>query len=345
MRVAAMRGDRFVVESRPDPTPGNGEVVVRVKACGICGSDLHYFHHARDIIAMAARLGAPTDEMERNLAEGPVIGHEFVGEIMDFGPQTQRSLSAGDRVCSMPFLLKDGSPVLIGSSAQASGAYAEYMILTESLLVKVDPETPTEAAALTEPVAVAVHAIAKANLGAEDIPVVVGCGPIGLAIIAVLRAKGARKIVASDLSPKRRELAGAMGAEIVIDGRESVIAAAQAAAPGASLVIFENTGAGGMINRLVLEAPQNARILVTGIAAGEESFIPMLAISKELAIQFVIYYSGPEFAEALALIENGSIPWRLLVTGQIGLSDITQAFSELADPERHAKILINPAFP
>lgn len=342
MRAAVMRGDAFAVETRPDPTPGAGEVVVRVRRCGICGSDLHYFHHARDTIALVSSLGVPTDEMERTLAGGPVLGHEFVCEIVDFGPETQRTLRAGDKVCSMPFVLRGGAPVLIGSTLETPGAYAEYMTLTEALLVKVDDDTSLDAAALTEPVAVAVHAVAKAEIGVDDVAVVVGCGPIGLAVIAVLKAKGVHRIVASDLSTRRRELAGAMGAETVVDPRTAspfVVAAGMAG----RTVVFENTGARGMIHRVVLEAPQNAHIVVVGIAPAEESFVPFAAIMKEVRLTFVIYYAPDEFVEALRLIEQGKIPTDLLVTGHVGLDGVTQAFADLSDPERHAKILIDPA--
>lgn len=344
MRAAVMRPDGFAVESRPDPTPASGEVVVRVKACGICGSDLHYFHHAPDIIEMVGRLGSPTEEMQRALEAGPILGHEFVCEVVDFGPDTARTLNIGDRVTSVPFVLRNGAPVLIGSSPEVTGAYAEYMTLTEALLLRVSDETPTEAAALTEPVGIAVHAINKAKLTGEEVAIVVGCGPIGLAVIAVLHARGMKHIIASDLSPKRRELAGIMGATVVVDPMAvSVMGLAAETAPGKQAVIFENTGAPGMLNRLILEAPQSAKIVVTGIAPGEENLIPMMAITKEIAMQFVIYYTPEEFAEALNLIEAGKINWQPLITGTVGLADVTQAFKDLADPERHAKILIDPS--
>lgn len=344
MRAAVVRNGGFVVEDRPDPTPGPGDVLVRVKRCGICGSDLHYVHHARDIIALAASLGAPTDEMERTLAGGPVLGHEFVCEIVDFGPETARTLKRGDTVCSMPFVLRSGAPVLIGSTLDVPGAYAEYMTLTEALLLPVSPDVEDDAAALTEPVGIAVHAVGKAGIGVDDVAVIVGCGPIGLAVIAVLKSRGVRRIVASDLSPRRRELAGLMGAEAVVDAaRDSVFAKAAAAYPGARTIVFENTGARGMIHRVVLEAPQNARVVVTGIPPAEESFVPMAAIMKEIQLFFVIYYTPAEFAEALGLVSSGAIPTQLFVTGLVGLDDVSQAFRDLQDPERHAKILIDPA--
>ncbi len=343
MRAAVMRGDRFVVEKRPMPAPGPGNVLVRVRACGICGSDLHYFHHVNAMIARVRDLGAPTGDMERTVREGPVLGHEFVCEIVDFGSETERKLPAGARVASMPFVVQGGASVLVGSRPETPGAYAEFMELTESLLLPVPDEVPDEAAALVEPVGIAVHAVNKAQLGGDEIAVVVGCGPIGLAVCAVLKARGFRHIVASDLSPKRRELAGQLGATVVVDPAQAgVVARAAALAPGASLVIFENTGAAGMLHKTVLEAPAGTQVVVTGIAAGDESFIPMVAISKELLFRFVIYYSAAEFAEALELIRTGQIDWRPLITGKVGLDGVTQAFADLSDPERHAKILIDP---
>ena len=341
MRAAVMRGDKFVVEKRPMPKPGAGDVLVKVRACGICGSDLHYFKHAPETIELAAKLGAPTDEMKRTLREGPVLGHEFVCEVVEFGPETQRTLNVGDRVASMPFILRNGAPVLIGSTPEASGAYAEYMLLSEALLLPIDDSVPDDAAALIEPLGIAVHAVNKSVIGSEQTAVVVGCGPIGLTVTAVLKARGVQNIIAADLSPKRRELALAMGASEVVDAKaESAVL--KAAAYGKPLVIFENTGAPGMLGKLALEAPQNARIVVTGIAAGEESFLPMVAILKELSFTFVIYYTPEEFAEALALIKSGALDWTKLVTGKVGLDGVTQAFSDLANPELHAKILIDP---
>jgi threonine dehydrogenase-like Zn-dependent dehydrogenase len=343
MRAAVMRGDRFAVEERPIPIPIAGEVLVKVRACGICGSDLHYFHHIDQMIENVRALGAPTESMERTVREGPILGHEFVCEIAAFGPQTTRTLEVGARVCSMPFVLKDGAPVLIGSTPETSGAYAEYMLLTEAFLLPVDAAIPDSAAALVEPLGIAVHAVNKSAISSDDVAVIVGCGPIGLAIIAVLRARGFTQIIASDLSPKRRALAATMGASLVVDAAaDSVIAAASRAAPGAPLVVFENTGAHEMLHKLVLQAPQNTKIVGTGIPAGQESFLPMAAIAKELQLIFVIYYTAAEFAEALELIRHGVYDWRVMITGSVGLAGVTQAFHDLADPERHAKILIEP---
>ena len=344
MQAAVLRNHAFHLESVPTPVPGPGQVLVKVHACGICGSDMHFFRHADHIVEQAKKLGAPTADLERGLATGLVLGHEFVGEITAFGPGGGQTLKLGDRVCSMPFVLKEAGPALLGSTPETPGAYAEYLVLSEALCLKVDDSIPSEAAALTEPLGIAVHAVNKAEMKAGDVAVVVGCGAIGLAITAVLKMRGVvTTIIASDLSPRRRALATAMGATETVNGKDaSPIARAAALAPGARVVIFENTGAPGMLGRLVIEAPQNARIVVSGIAPGEESFIPMVAIMKELSLQFIIYYSPEEFAEALAAIRDGQLNWKLLVTATVGLDSVGAAFKALEDPESHAKILIDP---
>ena len=341
MRATVLKNGSFITETCERPTPGSGEVLVKVRSCGICGSDLHLFKHQRDTIEKARSLGADVSELERGFSEGVVLGHEFVGEVVAFGPDTRQVLTIGDRVVSMPFVVKGGAPVLIGSNPETSGAYAQYMTLTEAMLLKVDSDIATEAAAFVEPLGIAVHAVNKSGIGPGAAAAVVGAGPIGLSIIAVLRERGVETIIASDLSPTRQRLALTMGATEAVNGAETSVVA-KAAASGRPLFIFENTGAPGMLHRLVLEAPQNAHLVVTGIAPGEESFLPMVAIMKEISMTFVIYYTQDEFAHALDLIGSGSFNWRAMHTGTVGLSEIPQAFADLRDPERHAKILIDP---
>lgn len=343
MRAAVLRDHRFHVEQLPTPRPGPGQVLIRVRACGICGSDLHFVRHADHMVEQARQLGAPTAELERGLATGLVLGHEFVGEVVELGAGAGSTAKVGDRVCSMPFVLKETGPTLIGSNPETSGAYAEYMVLTEALCLKVPEDVPDAAAALTEPLGIAVHAVNNAALQPGDVAVVIGCGPIGLAITAILRIRGVSTIFATDFSPRRRELARTMGATEVVDAREaSVVQSAAGAHPGARLVIFENTGAPRMLGKLVIEATLNARIVVTGIANGEESLLPLVAIMKGLHIAFVIYYTPEEFAEALQLIAQGRLDWRPLVTGTVALDEVNAAFKALEDPEMHAKILIDP---
>lgn len=337
MRAAVMRDRAFTIEDRPMPTPGAGEVLLRTRLCGICGSDLHQFKHAHDIDAMARSMGAPGQD----LAKGMVLGHEYVGEVAAFGPDTQQHLAIGDRVVSVPFLLRNGAPVPIGANVEVDGAYAEYFLGTEALLLKIPDGVPDEAAALVEPLGIAVHAVAKSRLTDPATPcVVLGCGPIGLAIIAVLKMRGVSAIYASDFSPKRRALAEQMGASHVGHPKEDSAFAHLAAHSPA--LIFDCTGVRGVLAQSILQAPTGSQIIVAGIPQGEDSFNPMIAIAKELNLQFVLYYTPEEFAEALAAVASGALDWRPLITGRVGLDGISEAFAALEDPETHAKIVIDP---
>ena len=242
---------------------------------------------------------------------------------------------------SVPFLIRDGAPVPIGANVEVDGAYAEYFLGTEALLLKIPDGVPDAAAALVEPLGIAVHAVAKSMLGEGDMPcAVLGCGPIGLAIIAVLKMRGVTNIVASDFSPKRRELATQMGATIVVHPSERPVFEALGAAAGA--IIFDCTGVRGVLSQTINTAPVGSQIVVAGIPQGEDSFNPMVAIAKELNLQFVLYYTPEEFAEALAAVASGALDWQPLVTGTVGLEGIAAAFGALEDPEKHAKIMIDP---
>ncbi len=337
MRAAVMRDQAFTIEDRPMPVPGPGEVLLRTRLCGICGSDLHQFKHAREIDATARAMGAAGQDLDK----GMVLGHEYVGEVVAFGPDTVQALAIGERVVSVPFLIRDGAPVPIGANVEVDGAYAEYFLGTEALLFKIPEGVPDAAAALVEPLGIAVHAVAKSMLGESDMPcAVLGCGPIGLAIIAVLRMRGVSTIVASDFSPKRRELALKMGATTVVHPREHPVF--EALGTTAPAMVFECTGVRGVLSETINTAPVGSQIVVAGIPQGEDSFNPMIAIAKELNLQFVLYYTPEEFAEALAAVASGQLDWQPLVTGTVGLEGIAGAFSALEDPETHAKIMIDP---
>lgn len=337
MRAAVLRDQAFTIENRPLPEPGPGEVLLKTRLCGICGSDLHQFKHAAEIDRLARSMGAPGQD----LSKGMVLGHEYVGEIVRFGPETQQTLAVGDRVVSVPFLLRDGAPIPIGANVAVDGAYAEYFLGTEALLLKIPDGVPDAAAALVEPLGIGVHAVAKSKLATgSHACVILGCGPIGLAIAAVLRMRGVQHIAASDFSPKRRALALAMGATRAVHPREESPFAALP--PGEPVIVFDCTGARGVLAQAINEAPVGTQIVVAGIPQGEDSFNPMVAIAKELSIQFVLYYAPEEFAEALAAIASGQLDWQPLVTGTVGLEGIAGAFAALEDPETHAKIMIDP---
>jgi len=340
MRAVVMRNSQLVIDTLPDPTPGPGEVLVKTLACGICGSDLHALKHADKMIAAARESGAP---FVLDLQRDVVMGHEFCAEVLDYGPGTSGAASAGDRVVSMPIVFNEGMFETVGYSNDAPGGYGEFMRLSAALVLPVPNGLSTEHAALTEPMAVGLHAVNKARLEASDAPLVVGCGPVGLAVIAALKLKGAAPIVAADFSPMRRRLAETLGADVIIDPAEKpAMAAFLEASNMRPAVIFECVGVPGMLQTLMRDAPLGSRIVVVGVCMEDDRIKPAIGINKELSLQFVLGYTPEEFAGTLQYIAEGRIDVAPLVTGHVALDKVPAAFEELANPEQHAKILVEP---
>ena len=146
-----------------------------------------------------------------------MFGHEFCGEVAEYGPGCRERVPAGSHVVALPMIRRAGKPHATGLSAAAPGAYAEQVLVEESLMMAVPNGISPELSALTEPMAIGWHAVRRSEIGRRDVAIVIGCGPIGLAVICLLKARGVRTIVASDLSAARRELASRCGADIVVD--------------------------------------------------------------------------------------------------------------------------------
>jgi threonine dehydrogenase-like Zn-dependent dehydrogenase len=358
MRAAIFRNGQIVSDSLPEPKPGAGQVLVKTLACGICGSDLHARQHAHRMVELAKHI---PHRKPMDLSRDIVFGHEFCCEVLDYGPQTTRKLKPGTRVCSLPALLTQNGVEGIGYSNDNVGGYAERMLLSEALLLEVPNGLAPEHAALTEPLAVGVHAVAKAAIKGGEVPLVIGCGPVGLAVIAALRLKNLHPIVAADYSPVRRALAEKMGADIVVDPARTQPYAAwaehaqmspeekaarpplQAMLPALKpALIFECVGVPGLIQQVFENAPRDARIVVVGVCMESDRSEPMLGILKELNVQYVLGYTPDEFAASLRLIAEGTVDAAPLVTGRVGIDGVAQAFAELATPDKHTKIIVEP---
>lgn len=358
MRAVVMQNHKLAVDEIPVPQPGPGEVLVKTLACGICGSDLHALKHTEKLVEASRRSGGV---FTMDLSRGIVMGHEFCAEVVEYGPSTKGKLKAGTRVCSMPVLVRSHGVETVGYSNDNPGGYGEFMRLTEGLLLEVPNGLSTERAALTEPMAVGLHAVQMARPEKDDVPLVIGCGPVGLSVIAALRMKNLRPIVAADFSSRRRQLAEAMGADVIVNPadtspyaswREAAVWTDASRAPqlppwatGPALrpaVIFECVGVPGVIDQIMASVPQAARIVVVGVCMEKDAIEPMLGINKELNLQFVLGYTREEFAQTLRNIAEGAIPTDPLITGKIGIEGVAQAFEDLASPEHHAKILVEP---
>ncbi len=340
MRAAVMRHSQLVVDTVPDPKPGEGEVLVKTLECGICGSDLHALKHAPRMVEVARETGTP---FSLDPSRDVVMGHEFCAEVVELGPNTSAAARPGERVVSMPLMFRGGRMEGVGYSNEVPGGYGELMVLSAALVLPVPNGLSSEHAALTEPMAVGVHAVAKARFEAGDAPLVIGCGPVGLAVIAALKLRGAEPIVAADFSPKRRALAQRTGAHVVIDPAErSPYEALREVADLRPAVVFECVGVPGLLRQIMRDSPPGSRVIVAGVCMEDDLIVPMFGINKELSVQFVLGYTPDEFAGTLRDISEGKINVAPLVTGKVGVEGVAQAFDTLAHPDAHAKILVEP---
>ncbi len=355
MRAAILRQGRLLVDSIPEPEPAAGEVLVGTRACGICGSDLHAAVHARDFAANSDGL------FGLDPSRDVVMGHEFCAEILDHGPATTRRFAPGTLVCSVPWTRHAGQRENVGYSNVVPGGYGERMVLTEELLLPVPNGLSARAAALTEPMAVGVHAVAKARLTPDDVALVIGCGPVGLAVLSALRLAGVRPIVAADFSPARRRLAEALGADLVIDPGvhspyESWRELAAVTASGSQVpvnplsgepelrpgVFFECVGVPGVLDQMMAGARHGCRVVVVGVCMQADTIHPMLAITRELNLQFVLAYTVDEFARTLRHIAEGELSVEPLITATVDIAEVPAAFTALGQPADHCKVMVEP---
>jgi len=375
--VSCERGTLSVVEL-PDPRPGDGQLVLDVRACGICGSDLHAKDHADELTDVMAEIGYG-DFMRGDTPT--VMGHEFAGVIAERGPKVPKALREGMTVVSFPLVRAHGGVQLTGLSPLAPGGYAEQVLVEASITFPVPNGLSVDMAAMTEPMAVALHAVRRSDITKGDTAIVVGCGPVGLMVICHLKARGVGTVVASDLSPARRALATRCGADVVVDptvdspydtttskgfltnipdlyglaldtmrklrrvpGWPHVYRAADAAGAAGPKrpVIFECVGVPGMIDGVLAAAPLNSRVIVVGVCMGTDKIRPTMALSKEIDVRFVFGYTPLEFYDTLHMLADGKVDASPLLTGKVGLGGVAAAFEALGDPDRHAKILIDP---
>jgi threonine dehydrogenase-like Zn-dependent dehydrogenase len=378
MRAVVCSNAELEVVDRPEPVPGRGQVRIEVRRCGICGSDLHARHGCDAWADLAERAGY---ERFARSTDQIVFGHEFCGEVAEYGPRCREKSPTGTPVVALPLLRGSHGVDTVGLSVHAPGAYAEQMLVEESLMMPVPNGLGADVAALTEPMAVAWHAVRRGEVRKRTVAIVIGCGPIGLAVILVLKAKGVRTVVASDYSPGRRALATACGADVVVDPadkspltaverrghvtdmpsalelavgtREKLerlpfgwwhawrLGEALGAAPKHP-VIFECVGVPGVIDSVIDGAPLFSRVVVVGVCVGTDQITPAMAINKEIDLRFVLGYTPLEFRDTLHALAEGDIDPAPLITGTVGLDGVETAFSALGNPDVHAKILIDP---
>jgi (R,R)-butanediol dehydrogenase / meso-butanediol dehydrogenase / diacetyl reductase len=327
-------GTPLAVAEVPDPVAGRGEVVVRVKACGICGSDLH---------AAGPKFRMPP---------GTIMGHEFSGVVETTGQEVE-GLAPGDPVVVMSYLgCGDCEPCRAGDAhrcravklvgfGEVPGAYAELMKTRPASVFKMPPEMDFRAGATVEPLVVGLHGVHRAELRAGESCVVMGAGPIGIVTMLWARFAGARAIVVSEVAEHRRRLALAMGADAAVDPRMQNPAGMVEKLTGAGpAVVFECIGAAGTIAEAIAYGQRGGRVVIIGVCTEDASFPPMVAMNKELNLRFSLGVERSEIETAIGMLAAGRISTASMITHALGIDDLPRAFSALSLPTNQSKVMV-----
>ena len=326
----------------PDPRPGPGQAVIRVSACGVCGSDLH----ATTLKGDLARRGA-------------VLGHEVTGEIVEIGPDPVGDWAVGDRVYVIPIGSCGRCPhclldrpeecpdqLTFGALGpdEPDGAYAEYLTVSLSDLLAVPDGIGMDVAALCEPLATGLMCVRQAQLEIGDRVLILGAGPIGLAATIWARFFGARRVVVSERVEHRRELALRLGATDTADASPSTDVASQfAELTGAEPdVVIEAVGRPGMLNAAIAAVRPQGTVVTGGVCMEPDSFDHLLAYSKEPQVRTARVYTKAENQFILEMIAAGRIDPSPMISHRIGLDDLPAAFEALRTPTDQCKVMVMP---
>lgn len=341
MKAACIENGRVLVRDMPDPEPGKGQALVRTHSCGLCASDAHFLSGGENIIALSRRMGGPYAALDYGRAFVP--GHEYVGEVLDYGPGSRRSVKPGRRVTSVPIMRQGGAHAVVGFSHECPGGCGELMLLDEDFLLEVPEGLPDDHAAMIEPLAVGLEHARRGRPQQGDVALVLGCGAIGLGVIAGLRLMGVAPIIAADFHADRRAQAVAMGAHVALDPRETDPYAALPEFGGRRAnLIYENVGLPGMLQRIIDAAPFDGRIVMGGYCMEEEALFVFAAQNKRLNIQFACGEEPQDMELAMRSIADGRIdvaPW---LGGRIGLGGVADAIADLAGPGRPVRTVVDP---
>lgn len=341
MKAAYLEGNAIHVGEVPDPVPEKGQVLVRTHRCALCASDAHFLCSGHTIVEKSKTFGGPYASVD--LGKRIVMGHEFVGEIVDYGPGSRKPLKPGRKVTSVPVMRQGSHYGVIGYVSELPGGFGEYMLLDEDFLLEVPSDLDDDLAALIEPLAVGLEHARAGNPQAGEIPLVIGCGAIGLGVIAGLKLKGVSPIIAADLDAHRRDLAVRMGADVAIDPRElSPYEPVDSLGMRKPNLVYECVGKPGLLDAIIRGVGFGARIVIGGFCLEPESLYVPSAQMKRLTINFACGEEPQDMELALRSIADGTIDMRPWLGARIGLDGVGDALLKMSDPSSPVRTVVDP---
>jgi 2-desacetyl-2-hydroxyethyl bacteriochlorophyllide A dehydrogenase len=322
--VVTNDANRLEVRDVADPAPRAGHVVVRVAACGICGSDLHM---------MEAKI----------VPSGAILGHEAAGVVESVGPDVE-GLAPGDHVGINPFDPCGTCPSCVAGAEQRCvdnafttiglgfrpGAYADRVEVGERMAVRVPDDVELGAVALSEPLAVALHGFRRSRFEDGMSVGVIGCGPIGLCAVALARMLGASGVWASDTNEFRASLARDVGAD-----------EASARSKDAD-VVFDCAGAKGTVDLAVSSTHMGGQAVILAVNLKGDTVFPFMWVTREVEIVPCLGYTLEEYTECTRLISSGRIDVAPIITRRVSLDETDEAFFSLLDGAPQGKVLVTP---
>jgi (R,R)-butanediol dehydrogenase/meso-butanediol dehydrogenase/diacetyl reductase len=318
-------------ETLPDPTPGEGQVVVKVGRCGICGSDLHM-----------------TEDAMYGCKHGDVLGHEFAGEVVALGKGAE-GLKTGQLVSVIPLMscghcehCRKGEVQWCEKFSLQGGGYAEYALTRPNQCVKLPADLSLADGAIIEPLAVALHGVNLSGLEKGDKVLVLGAGPIGLAVAFWTKRMGAAKVAIQDIADFQKSRALEMGADVFVVDPADPIGSAERGLGGKADIVFECVGIPGLIEQAVNQVRPRGTILLLGLCTRPDTFNSFAMLSKEVRLVTSAFFTVPEYQASLDALAEGAIEPRLLVTDTISLADTPEVFESLKHRTSQCKVLIAP---
>ncbi len=329
----------MTVADTPDPGILAGDLLIKVAYSGVCGTDLHMTQPG----------------IETRLSPGAILGHEFAGEVAVVGGDVAGAWRVGDRVTVMPYrpcpacgaLCRDGLDIICPNVAYLGifrpGGNAQLVAVGAGQALKLPEAVDMRSGAMVEPLAVGYHAVRKAGsiLGARVL--VIGAGPVGLAVALFARLAGAASVVVSEPRAVARSRAERLGANATIDpGAQEVGEAFADLTGGPPEVLFECVGVPGMIAESIRLAPLFGRVIVVGACMETDHLRPMAALTKELTLTFVLGHTRGDFQFVIDTLAQGRIDPSPMVSAVVDLDAFPAAFESLRTEAGGCKLLLKP---
>lgn len=322
----------------PRPTPGPGQALVRVSVTGICGSDIHGF--------------AGTNGRRH---PGQIMGHESAGIIAALGPGTDdHRIKTGDMVTFNPVVVPAelvemfagreqhaSGKVVIGVHPEWPAAFADYVLVPARNVVTLGRGVPIEIGALAEPLAVALHAVARARVQPADKVLIIGGGPIGQSIVVALRMRGVTAVATAEIAPARRDLLARLGTAVIDPAERALREAAYAHFGSLADVTIDAVGVTTTVADGLDATRQGGTLCLVGMGSPDIALDAYRVSTDERMIVGSFTYSSDEFREAVRLLASSPVDLSLLISRVIEVEAAPAAFVELAAPNSVAgKVLV-----